>query len=1810
MRHEVSCTGQSNNYFKIDNTGYAVEPQSTKVSAAEIESGEVLAKLNAGNEETVWMQEDGQLPMPWAREGSPIKTFELSTAADVQAFAQKVNAYENWHNAKLTADIDMAGAEFDMIGRDESSFKGDFDGQGHWIKNLVIDRTGEDNVGFFRSIAAESRIHDLLFDEKCSFKGKTHIGPIGHSTGAEKLYIYNVGNMGAVMSDGTSGGAGVGGILGNANGGSEAYIDHCFTTCNVSGSDAALISGWQGSNLGMVSNCWASGETSAGNAADKTLFRCGGAVADVMSNCFSVNGTQGTNFKAEEVANGGLTYKINVKAGDSKWFQDLEKDVMPQLYGEKLVYQVGTLSCDGTPKPDFYYSNEDLGSTQDDHQFDHETGLCIVCGQMPQDEDGFYEIGGADALLKFAQMVNSGKRDIKAKFTADIDMTGKTWTPMGDDSNMFTGTIDGQQHKISNLVFEDLESGKPAGLVGTATVGAVFKDLIIDETCSFTAASKYIGAFVGHSTAAGVVTFDGCGSAATVEGTAVIKDGGAAGLIGNANASSVLHIDNCWVAGKITGPNDVAVFSAWCGNVGAWLKNCWTVAELNKFQDDAHYLARYGGLIIENCYTNAGSKGTLLPEDLTAEDIANGRLCYTMNGDQAQIRWYQNLGENADAYPVAWNSHKQVYANGKLNCDGSVAEGEVTYANTQTSVKPDHTDEDHDGFCDVCENIIKDFIVPEDGYYCLDSEEALIWFAEMVELSPETLNARLTEDITVTGRFLGIGVKKYYDGEFDGQNHTVSGISIDISEADAGFIRTAAPGMYLHNIILEGSVRTSASSAGAVGGSQGTGDIKLAYVLSALNVEAGGSNAGGLFGCNHGSSATLTFLNCGVTGSVISGKEGGFIAGWTANNTTVTNCWSIASIEGPQSGREFIRYNTGLTMTNCYAVGTEQVTTIEEEDASSGKLAWLLNGKGFMNVTWYQTLGYDDYPTWIAGHNIVYQRGEYFDSFSQDDAEEVAAFCYNVVSDLEEEMGNIVAQKALVDAFLEELQGLKEITTYDDFCLAYNQLSVGRAKVYASANKYAEYTQVCEDIITFLEENPFACKEREVLESYLNDKVEPNTEFPNGSYPYIVDVCLLNEGQLTDEIAFVQNLKAEAVKHGYVPGSEITDMIVNPNFTEEFTGWETSFEGTHLKTATVKNVGSAVEAWNCTFDVHQTIEGLQPGYYEVRVSGAFRPYNDIHSNIYAGKLYANDNANYLMNEGEDYLPFDEAVDGVNCHLTGEGGVDYRYTHGVADGYIPRGPEGCTYYFTNGRYVNHVVAKVGEDGLLTIGVKNEGSGQKEDWTGFSNFRLFYLGSAEQATEGFDRTIAAYRDRSEVVLSVLPGQTAAEAIKYPSCQAVLLEDLAELAATDPEDNAEKVEQFAEYTELFDKILESRKAYSKMIEVADKAYEMAANMCDYDLISIDEMNKYLTLLDEAWTDFEDGEIDAEAALAYVEKCDLSKFYPAMEDDSYLLATTHDVRMFAFMVNSGMFTINAKLTADINFKGVEMLPIGYDVNKPTEASDAVYFKGTFDGQGHRISNLVIEMPDAVGVGLFGTLEDGATIKNFVLESTCSITGKDRVGVAGRSSQVGDVYFSCVGNEGSVFAAVAPAGILGNANSSNVAHFENCYSTGTISASNNNAAQICGWFGAVGGSISDCWSTATITGYDNLKTVFFRTGGSPVSKNNYSTTGDGSQATIVTDEQFASGEITYNLNHGAEENVIWYQLIGEDAHPVFDASRGIVKKDAEGKYYTDPTTGIDEIKGEATAQKTSGIYNLQGQRLGKMQRGLNIVNGKAVLVK
>ena len=80
-----------------------------------------------------------------------------------------------------------------------------------------------------------------------------------------------------------------------------------------------------------------------------------------------------------------------------------------------------------------------------------------------------YRICTATELAWFAQKVNGGSRSACAVLTADIDLNGKAWTPIGNGgvNGGYTGTFDGKNHVIHGICVETGEQNRPQGLFGT-----------------------------------------------------------------------------------------------------------------------------------------------------------------------------------------------------------------------------------------------------------------------------------------------------------------------------------------------------------------------------------------------------------------------------------------------------------------------------------------------------------------------------------------------------------------------------------------------------------------------------------------------------------------------------------------------------------------------------------------------------------------------------------------------------------------------------------------------------------------------------------------------------------------------------------------------------------------------------------------------------------------------------------------------------------------------------------------------------------------------------------------------------------------------------------------------------------------------------------------------------------------------------------------------------------------------------------------------------------------------------------------------
>lgn len=147
--------------------------------------------------------------------------------------------------------------------------------------------------------------------------------------------------------------------------------------------------------------------------------------------------------------------------------------------------------------------------TTDDGAFMAKCTVTVTDVNKPaQAEDGYYEIATAGQLKWFADEVNSGKPELNARLTADIDLSGVCsaavpWTPIGDQANNqdYRGTFDGQNHKITGLYLENKGSLANVSSYYTALFGlcdgAAIKNVSVYGEAK--AITRYVAGIVGRA---------------------------------------------------------------------------------------------------------------------------------------------------------------------------------------------------------------------------------------------------------------------------------------------------------------------------------------------------------------------------------------------------------------------------------------------------------------------------------------------------------------------------------------------------------------------------------------------------------------------------------------------------------------------------------------------------------------------------------------------------------------------------------------------------------------------------------------------------------------------------------------------------------------------------------------------------------------------------------------------------------------------------------------------------------------------------------------------------------------------------------------------------------------------------------------------------------------------------------------------------------------------------------------------------------------------------------------------------------------
>ena len=179
------------------------------------------------------------------------------------------------------------------------------------------------------------------------------------------------------------------------------------------------------------------------------------------------------------------------------------------------------------------------------------------------DGQGNYTVTSAEGLKNIAKLVNEeGKTDIDITLTSDITLTGE-WTPIGTESQPYTGNFDGGGHTITGLKID--KSGTDyVGLIGCLGSGGKVQNVTLTNIS--VSGANCVGGIAGQNYG----TVENCSVNGTVTGKGFTDTGGIAG-------SNYGTISGCSAEGTVTGSVNVGGIAGG-SYLGATIVGCYSSA--------------------------------------------------------------------------------------------------------------------------------------------------------------------------------------------------------------------------------------------------------------------------------------------------------------------------------------------------------------------------------------------------------------------------------------------------------------------------------------------------------------------------------------------------------------------------------------------------------------------------------------------------------------------------------------------------------------------------------------------------------------------------------------------------------------------------------------------------------------------------------------------------------------------------------------------------------------------------------------------------------------------------------------------------------------------------------------------------------------------------------------------------------------------------------------------------------------------------------------------------------------------------------
>ena len=814
--------------------------------------------------------------------------FEISTAAQLAGLAQLVNSGTETFPDKII----KLTADIDLGGKT-------------WTP---IGNSIKANFAFKGGFYGQGHIISNLYvpDTYCP-------GLFGNVKNTNSL-IQDLVVTGTVMASeiaGDDGDFSVGGVCCETSG----VIQNCGFYGKIAADEYFIddVDGYRGGVVGdgKAVNCWFY-STDAGSDAGVTGNR-------TATNCYQnvSDSAKGEYWASEDFVNGTVVGLLNdnLPEGCKKWKQG----------DEYPVFTMPAVAWDGTSTETDWY---DASKSE-------------------------FEISTAEQLAGLAQLVNSGTEtfpDKIIKLTADIDLGGKTWTPIGNSIKAnfaFKGGFYGQGHIISNLYVPDTYC---PGLFGNVkNTNSLIQDLVVTGTVM----ASEIAGDDGDFSVGGVCC----------ETSGVIQN---CGFYGKIAADEYFIDDVDGYRGGVVGDGKAV--------------NCWFYST-----DAGSDAGVTGNRTATNCYQNVSdsAKG----EYWASEDFVNGTVVGLLNDNLPEgcKKWVQ--GTEYPVFPNADEAGKTVIlvpffpdsaCAGRVAVPGAVGEN-GRYSVTEDTVKLDSsyeddiyitTDQSGKGAKPLDPN---GYALTEDTtfyYGTKDEFDATKWyengscelgtalelkcFANLVNRKVDSFAGKtivLTADIdlnnaawTPIGSFASRENQIPFEGSFNGKGHIVSGLSAtgDGDQALFGYVGNST---VVENLIVIGTVAAS-----------GTG--RAAGIVA--------RNIGDAWNAGNGQKAIVQ--NCGFYGTVTAQETSNGIN----SGGSVSNCWYYytgsdenytTTLSGNQLNCRDSYTNTVSTQYGATTITAEQFEG--QKEVKDGKtLVGLLNlNCGESGSEWEQGM---DYPVFAA----------------------------------------------------------------------------------------------------------------------------------------------------------------------------------------------------------------------------------------------------------------------------------------------------------------------------------------------------------------------------------------------------------------------------------------------------------------------------------------------------------------------------------------------------------------------------------------------------------------------------------------------------------------------------------------------------------------------------------------------------------------------------------------------------------------------------------------------------------------------------